>query len=117
PGRDLPGPVALGAAGSKTRDRNKKKEESTTSRLVVFGNTDFISNQYFPQQGNSNLLLNSISWLTQQESMISIRPRTAEFTPLYLKAVDKRNIILLAVIIPPVIVLIAGFFALINKNR
>jgi ABC-type uncharacterized transport system involved in gliding motility auxiliary subunit len=49
--------------------------EPPQTRLVVFGDADFGSNAVLFTFGNADLFLNSVSWLTAQESLIAIRPR------------------------------------------
>ena len=72
PKTDLKGPVPLATVATKDLGDNKK------SRLVVYGDSDFASNGFFGLQGNGNLFLNTIAWLAQDESFISIRPKNPE---------------------------------------
>jgi ABC-type uncharacterized transport system involved in gliding motility auxiliary subunit len=69
---DLKGPVSLAVVATKEQPENKK------SRLVVYGDSDFASNATFGLQGNGNLFLNTVSWLAQDESFISIRPKNPD---------------------------------------
>ena len=46
-----------------------------TSRIVAIGNAAFIGNQFFASLGNGDLFLNSVNWATDQEALISIRPK------------------------------------------
>ena len=48
------------------------------ARMVVVGNSDFAANPYFDTQGNGNLFMNMVSWLAQEEDLISIRPKAPE---------------------------------------
>jgi ABC-type uncharacterized transport system involved in gliding motility auxiliary subunit len=44
--------------------------------LVVFGNSNFATDGWFEQQLNSDVLLNSVSWLGKRdEQALSIRPK------------------------------------------
>jgi ABC-type uncharacterized transport system involved in gliding motility auxiliary subunit len=45
------------------------------SRVVLFGDSDFMSNNYFNAGGNGDLALSSIAWLVEQGELISIRPK------------------------------------------
>jgi len=57
---------------AETNDQKKDAE----SRLVVFGNSDFATNGWFEQQLNSDVFLNSVGWLSnQEEEAFSIRPK------------------------------------------
>jgi len=69
-GKDTKGPLSLGVAA--TRKLGEKE-----SRLVVFGDSDFAINGFFPQAGNGSLFLNTVNWLAQDEDLISIRPKSA----------------------------------------
>ncbi|MCP2731801.1 GldG family protein [Limnofasciculus baicalensis] len=54
-------------------DNNKTKSEA---RLVVYGNSNFASDGVFDQQLNSDVFLNSVSWLSKRDDKtLSIRPK------------------------------------------
>lgn len=52
------------------------------TRMVVFADSDFATNEFFYSLGNGDLILNTANWLTQQEELISIRPKPPEFRRL-----------------------------------
>jgi ABC-type uncharacterized transport system involved in gliding motility auxiliary subunit len=62
------GPLSLGVAANRTAD-------DKSARLVVLGNSSFAENQWIRLQENGDLFFNTIDWLAQDESMISIRPK------------------------------------------
>jgi ABC-type uncharacterized transport system involved in gliding motility auxiliary subunit len=45
--------------------------------VVVIGNSQFAANPWVTQQRNGDLFFNSANWLTEDESLISIRPKSA----------------------------------------
>lgn len=49
---------------------DKKEQE-----LVVFGNSSFVSNQYISHAANSDLFMNTVSYLVKDNDLISIRPK------------------------------------------
>ncbi|MBE9029672.1 Gldg family protein [filamentous cyanobacterium LEGE 11480] len=52
---------------------------SQEARMVVFGNTGFAMDGYFNQAINGDVLLNSISWLSQDDAQpLSVRPRSVK---------------------------------------
>ena len=55
---------------------------STPASLVVFGDTDFASNQYFFSGFNGDIFLNSVNWLVGDTSIASIRPKPFAFREL-----------------------------------
>ena len=60
----------------KASPKNEKADEKSEARLVVFGNSNFATDGWFEQQLNSDVLLNSVGWLSQRdEQALSIRPK------------------------------------------
>ena len=45
------------------------------TRVVVIGDSDFAANAALGIQGNRDLFMNIVGWLSQQENLISIRPK------------------------------------------
>ncbi|MBE9128441.1 MULTISPECIES: GldG family protein [unclassified Coleofasciculus] len=61
-------------------DTDKKetspKKTADEARLVVFGNSNFATDGWFEQQLNSDVFLNSVTWLSKgNEQALSIRPK------------------------------------------
>lgn len=55
------------------------------ARLVIIGNTAFVSNQWINNQdavGNQQLFMNTINWLAGKEELIAIPPRPENNRPL-----------------------------------
>jgi len=67
------GPLTIGAAGSYTT--GKKNSEG---RFVVIGSSTWASNSFLNFNGNSDLALNAVDWLSSDEDLISIRPKPPE---------------------------------------
>ena len=88
PERDALGPHALAMAvealaplGEEATPGAQEEREGIT-KLVVFGDVDFATNQYFYAFSNSDFFLNAINWLAEDYQLISIRPKTAVFREL-----------------------------------
>ena len=105
---DRRGPVGLGAAVADTVGGG---------RLVVFGDADFASNRYFDAQGNGDLALNAVSWLAEDEALISIRPREPGFNPIALTEAQSEWIFWITVILYPAAIAVAGFFVVSRSGR
>jgi ABC-type uncharacterized transport system involved in gliding motility auxiliary subunit len=76
---DLSGPVSLAAVFEKKIEGATDKEASgleKTSRVVVFGDSDWIRNSGFQSFGNRDLALNTVNWSIGLEGGISIRPKS-----------------------------------------
>jgi ABC-type uncharacterized transport system involved in gliding motility auxiliary subunit len=67
------GPFLLGAAGSYNTGK-----PSNPGRFAVIGSSGFMDNRMLRFQANSDLALNAINWLSSDEDLISIRPKTDE---------------------------------------
>ncbi len=99
-GVDPVGPFYLAAAVE-----NHKNE----ARLVVFGDAGFVTNQNLsPQMANLDLFMNSVSWLAEEEELISIRPKPAENHTLVMSPMQVNMTFLTTVIFIPLVVFAAG---------
>ena len=89
------------------RNRARRREKGDTARVVVFGDSDFVTAGL---PGNHDLFMNTIGWLSQQESLISIRPKDAADRRLTLTAAQQNNIMALSLLIIPAAVFGTGVF-------
>ena len=85
--------------------------------MVVAGTSNFPVNSYFPAQGNGNLFLNMVSWLAQDEDLISIRPKPAEDRRILLSQSQLATLRLITLFILPGIALVAGVIVVWNRRR
>jgi ABC-type uncharacterized transport system involved in gliding motility auxiliary subunit len=105
--QDIKGPVpvavaASGIPGTKGGEAvygTMQNPATTQARLVVFGDSDFISNGMIEILGNKDLILNAVNWVAERGELISIRPRerkarTLVLTPQNISTL--RNIFLVA---------------------
>ena len=67
------GPLTLGAAGTYNTGK-----ENSQGRFVVVGSSEWAANGYLGFQGNRDFALNTINWLSSDEDLISIRPKSPE---------------------------------------
>jgi len=109
---DRPGPVSLAAAVWA-----KEEEGGEGARMVVFGDSDFATNQFFDYQGNGDLVLNALSWLAEDESLISIRPRQAGYNPIALTESQGEWIFWVTVVLIPAAVALLGVLIVSRKGR
>ena len=73
---DEKGPVPVAAVATVTlRREGSTDKEPKKARIVVFGDSDFASNNYLNLSGNRDLFLNTVSWLAEEENLIAIRPK------------------------------------------
>jgi ABC-type uncharacterized transport system involved in gliding motility auxiliary subunit len=67
------GPLTLAAAG--TYDTGKQNSQG---RFVVVGSSSWAANSFIRFNGNRDLALNAVNWLSSDEDLISIRPKEPE---------------------------------------
>jgi len=113
---DKKGPVSIAgavnaspatAATPKPGDDAPKPE----TRVVVFGDSDFAANATLSIQGNRDLFMNIVGWLSQQENLISIRPKEADDRRLTMTSAQQTNIMWLALLIIPGAIFGSGFYS------
>ncbi|HYM25691.1 MAG TPA: hypothetical protein VEU08_20870, partial [Vicinamibacterales bacterium] len=112
---DKKGPVSIACAVSASSappappakpDEGPKPE----TRVVVVGDSDFASNGALGIQGNHDLFMNILGWLSQQENLISIRPKEPDDRRITLTAVQQTWISWLAVAIIPLCIFGTGVY-------
>jgi ABC-type uncharacterized transport system involved in gliding motility auxiliary subunit len=67
------GPLAIAAAGTYNTGK-----ENAQGRFVVVGSSSWVSNGFINFNGNNDLALNAVNWLSSDEDLISIRPKERE---------------------------------------
>jgi ABC-type uncharacterized transport system involved in gliding motility auxiliary subunit len=117
---DTKGPVPL-AVALEIEPRVFGGPASSTStakaEMVVYGTSLAFSNQGLGIFNNQDLGVNSVRWLTQDESHISIKPRDQENVPLILPQSRMNLIWLLSLVGLPGIVLATGIVVAIRRKR
>ena len=117
---DKKGPITIAAAasaastaaaapgGSNPLDPEAPKRET---RVAVVGDSDFAANAGLGIQGNRDLFMNTIGWLSQQENLISIRPKTPQDRRITLTATQQSNITLISLVVIPACIFGTGVYA------
>jgi ABC-type uncharacterized transport system involved in gliding motility auxiliary subunit len=117
PGVDLKGPVSLAVAAAKEVKPSSDNSPALKSRMVVVGTSNFPINAYFPAQGNGNLFLNMVSWLAEDEDLISIRPKPPEDRRILMSQSQLAMLRLVTFFVLPGIALLCGVVVVWNRRR
>lgn len=114
-GRDRPGPHVLAAALSIAR--GSADAALPEPRLVVFGDSDFLTNAFITRQGNRDLALRVIAWLSGEEESraVAVAERQNRRTSLSLQGRTWLYLVTLGFL--PLIPLVAGVIRLIRSRR
>jgi ABC-type uncharacterized transport system involved in gliding motility auxiliary subunit len=108
-GQDLAGPVTLAISAENLTNHG---------RLVVFGDSDFVSNGSFQAYANGDLFVNSVDWAAKQENLINLTPKNSTQRLLLPPKQITMNLILLGtVFILPGMVLLSGITVWLERRR
>ncbi len=117
---DKEGPITLAAAvgidapgapepPSATPDQPAPEApRKPQTRIVVFGDSDFVTNAVLGTQGNRDLFLNALNWVAQQENLIAIRPKQAGDRRVTMTEDQQRRVLYLSVLGLPLAVAALG---------
>ncbi len=86
PQYDLRGPLPLAMALEVRQD----SETGKVGRLVVMGNSEFVSNANINLAANSDLLLNELGWLAHEKTLIQLRGKDPLSQPVVLSDEARR---------------------------
>jgi ABC-type uncharacterized transport system involved in gliding motility auxiliary subunit len=113
-GADVQGPVPLGVAVERRTDQNTAKK----SRLVVFGDSDFATNQLVQgNPANAVLLSNSLNWLAERESLITLPPKKTEQVRLTLTSGERQALYALVCALLPGLAVVCGALVYVRRRR
>ena len=111
PKKDTAGPLNLAVAGEYNAPPPASPDapKASSGRFVVVGSSRFVANATlgFPG-GNRDLFLNMMSWLTNDEDLISIRPKEEEDRRLTLSQAQMSRILLTNVFGLPILIIGVG---------
>jgi gliding motility-associatede transport system auxiliary component len=100
---DIKGPINLAVA---------VENSDTKARLVVFGNSEFVSdnglNMMGGQVGNADIFLNAVNWAAEEETLISVRSKPPTNRQIFLTGEQLRLVFLSTVVLLPLAVIAAG---------
>lgn len=117
---DIAGPITIAAALNRatSSQNNHQVKNSKTQRIVVIGDSDFLSDTYIGAGANLNLGLNIFNWLIGDDDFISIESKPSPDTKLQL---DETQLMIIGFgffLIIPLILLGTGFrIWYVRKNR
>jgi ABC-type uncharacterized transport system involved in gliding motility auxiliary subunit len=112
-------PGGAGSGGEETEGGGEGEppgEGRVERRLVLFGDSDFASNAYLHLSGNTDLFLNAVGWLTEEEDLISIRPRDDSPQPVTLTA-SRANVLSAMTFLTPLVAVMGAVMVWFQRRR
>ena len=125
-GAGVRGPLVVGAAFTKKvaaaakpvePAKDKPSPAPLEARLLVFGDSDFLSNAYFNASGNGDLALSGIAWLVEHEELVSIRPKTSLPSMLVLSRQQMFFYLWSIVAVAPLAVIVVGVGIWVRRKK
>jgi ABC-type uncharacterized transport system involved in gliding motility auxiliary subunit len=123
-GVDLKGPVSIAVAGTVQLGAapppaapGETPPAPKTARIVVFGDSDFASNQLIGEFRNRDLFVNSVNWLLGDVEAISVRPGQPRASRLQLTSDQFFQIRYLALFVMPELIAVFGVIAWWQRRR
>ncbi|HKZ77151.1 MAG TPA: GldG family protein [Pyrinomonadaceae bacterium] len=97
------GPLTLAAAGSYSTGK-----ENSEGRFVVVGSSSWAANSFIDFNGNRDLALNAMNWLSSDEDLISIRPKAEDDRRITLTQSQFSWVRATSQFLLPLVVIVAG---------
>lgn len=97
------GPLTIAAAGSY-----KTGKENSEGRFVVIGSSGWAANRFIDFNGNDDLALNAVNWLSSDEDLISIRPKPQDDRRITMTHAQLSLVRATSQFLLPLIVVVAG---------
>ena len=108
-GVDTRGPLAVAATVLLPADPGPGGlPRSETSRLVIFGDSDFATNQHFQNARNGNMFLTAINWLGAGEEIVSVDRKVLPVRRLVLTPEEARFLNLSSVGLLPLFLIVVA---------
>jgi ABC-type uncharacterized transport system involved in gliding motility auxiliary subunit len=105
-GTDIKGPLGLAGAGVF---HDPGAPMAIETRYVVSGSADLISNAILGFNGNRDLFLNMMNWLSSDEDLIAVRPKDPEDRPVDMTPTQLEMLKYFALAVVPLVIVFSGF--------
>jgi gliding motility-associatede transport system auxiliary component len=103
--KNKPGPLTIAVAGTYNTGK-----ENSQGRFVVVGSSSWAANRFINFNGNNDLALNAVNWLSSDEDLISIRPKPPEDRRITMTRAQLSGVRAISQFMLPMLVVIGGIF-------
>lgn len=114
PNADKQGPLTVALA---VEGKQKDSKATKNTRMVVYGTSYFATNNFSRYGVNLDFFLNGVSWVMEDESLISIRAKEEGPGKVELTEKSGKFIFLLTVILIPLLIAVGGLVIWIFRKR
>jgi ABC-type uncharacterized transport system involved in gliding motility auxiliary subunit len=118
-GTDVAGPMPIAAVASRTPlvAEAEGVRPGRTSRVVLVGDSDFANNVLYGVLGNSDFLLNTVAFLSEDENLIRIRPRRLVRESVFITERQGRLVFIVCMVLLPLTPVVAGAVVVARRRR
>ncbi len=118
--KDIKGPISVSVIATKVmgeanpeisdtpRSDAEPERNKPSATLLVVGDSDFSNNRYTNFSGNGDFFLNAVSWLAEEEQLISIRPKERKNTPIQITQPMGSAIFIMGILVLPGLIAAMG---------
>jgi len=114
---DRLGPISIAVAVEKGAPAGRLDMQIRPSRMIVFGDSTFVSNKALPIGANQSLFMSSLNWLLDREQLMAIAPKAAEDIRLKLTRGDIRTLFWSVVLGIPLLAALPGVVLWIRRRK
>lgn len=114
PAAPAPEPAAGKAEAGTAAPGDRKPGRA---RLVVLGSASLAANQFIGAQGNRDFFLNVISWLAEEEDLVSVRPKETRSAPVILTSAQSQMVFWLPIVVLPGAIVLGGIVMMARRRR
>ncbi|MBM4417432.1 MAG: hypothetical protein FJ033_03835 [Chloroflexi bacterium] len=111
-GVDTNGPISLAVTSMRSRPpQGDGHPQDRSTRIVAIGNGSFATNAFLSFMlisGNRDLAVNSVNWLAEEESLISVRARPVTDRSLILSGPQQNTLLFISTLFLPAGLLLIG---------
>ena len=112
---EIPGPlpvvVSLRAIAEIAGAPVRNDDGFIETNMVLVGDTDFASNQYYGSARNGDLFVNAVNWLAEDFELITLRQKEVAFRELALTEPERNFVRWSGWLLMPVLVALVGIWA------
>jgi len=113
---DLRGPITLAVAVERGASRKALDVQIRPSRMVVFGDSDFVSNGALAG-GNQDLFMSALNWLIDREVLMAIAPKPIEEVKLELTHRQLQRLFWVNVLGLPFVAVLVGLLVWFRRRK
>ncbi|MDF7825611.1 GldG family protein [Pontiellaceae bacterium B12227] len=115
-GNDPNRPISLGVAVERGASQTMLDVQIRPSRMVVFGDSDFVSNGSMVG-GNEDLFMSALNWLLDREELMAIAPKPIEEVKLSLSRKQLRVLFWINVTGIPAVAMVLGLLVWARRRK